>query len=250
MGRLLQLFPGGSFWEQRRKYPCYPHGVHVSLWIKCYVASLLPVSTWLPCARVLRGPLICKLTSFALFSGLAVFPASLFSVYVIRCNLGLLCYWILPPCFASVTHSAALVPHVCASPKLLVSLSPSLAVLRSTPFKKKKKNQPLKIVRSGYCFSRWHSKHFIRSRKFGLMLAAGLIFFFLFLAGCGLSFLSPSFSAVLGWPWHTAGIPVPIFHSTVSVGWTGSSQMCSTGNFLTSAFFIRSSKSLLIPTLC
>lgn len=118
-GRFLQIFPGGRFWEQIGKSPCCPRREDFPV----QIASLLLVSTWLPRTRVLRHPLIYKLTSFALFSGLAVFPASLFSVYVIRCNLGLLCYCIFPQCFASMTHSAAFIPHVCASPKVFVSLS-------------------------------------------------------------------------------------------------------------------------------
>lgn len=146
-GRFLLIFPGGNFWEQMRKSPCCPHGDHFPVQIHCYVASLLLVSTWLLCATVLRRPIIYKLTSFPLFSGLAVFPASLFSVYVIRCNLGLLCYWIFPQCFASMTHSVAFIPHVCASPKVFVSLS-WLAVWRSMPLKKTKQNKKTVIKNS------------------------------------------------------------------------------------------------------
>lgn len=55
------------------------------------------------------------------------------------------------------------------------------------------KKQSLKIVRSsGYRFSHWHSKHCVGSRRFGIILAAGLIFLLLLAAVVWVSSHHPS----------------------------------------------------------
>lgn len=68
--------------------------------LQCFPAS---VSTWLPFAVSsavpwLRGwlPLFC-------FLGWQTFPHHYF-LFIIRCNLDLLCYKIFPWCFANMTH--------------------------------------------------------------------------------------------------------------------------------------------------